>query len=62
MDLPPRYLRNNPFLDKVRSFLRLRGMAYKTEKTYLFWIKRFIRFHSLRHQAAGVRSPVDEGF
>ncbi|MCM0612432.1 phage integrase N-terminal SAM-like domain-containing protein [Marinobacter sediminum] len=55
-------MRNNPFLDKVRSFLRLRGMAYKTEKTYLFWIKRFIRFHSLRHQAAGVRSPVDEGF
>lgn len=39
----------NSFLDKVRGFIRLRGMAYKTEKTYLFWIKRFIRFHGLQH-------------
>ncbi|WP_296936794.1 phage integrase N-terminal SAM-like domain-containing protein [uncultured Marinobacter sp.] len=27
-------------------------MAYKTEKTYLFWIKRFIRFHGLQHPEA----------
>lgn len=50
MDIPtPIPAQPTRFLDKVRSFLRFRGMAYKTEKTYLFWIKRFIRFHGLRH-------------
>jgi len=44
--IPPQPTR---FLDRVRGFMRLRGMAYKTEKTYLFWIKRFIRFHGLQH-------------
>ncbi|MBO1520719.1 phage integrase N-terminal SAM-like domain-containing protein [Oceanisphaera pacifica] len=24
-------------------------MAYKTEQTYCHWIKRFIRFHGMRH-------------
>ncbi|GEM_PF-3600853 len=38
--------------NKVRGFIRLRGLAYKTEKTYLFWIKRFIRFHGLQHPEA----------
>lgn len=50
MDIPtPLPAQPTRFLDKVRSFMRLRGMAYKTEKTYLFWIKRFIRFHGLQH-------------
>src|SRR5690554_5150604 len=37
------------FLDRFRNFIRLRGLAYKTEKTYVFWIKRFIRFHGRKH-------------
>ncbi|XKH01135.1 integron integrase [Marinobacter nauticus] len=37
------------FLDRLRNFIRLRGLAYKTEQTYVFWIKRFIRFHGRRH-------------
>lgn len=50
MDIPsPLPAQPTRFLDKVRSFIRLRGMAYKTEKTYLFWIKRFIRFHDRKH-------------
>jgi len=50
MDIPtPIPAQPTRFLDKVRAFIRLRGMAYKTEKTYLFWIKRFIRFHGLQH-------------
>ncbi len=24
-------------------------MSYRTEKTYLYWIRRFIRFHNLKH-------------
>ena len=50
MDIPaPIPVQPTRFLDKVRAYMRLRGMAYKTEKTYLFWIKRFIRFHELQH-------------
>lgn len=37
------------FLDRLRNFIRPRGLAYKTEKTYLFWIKRFIRFRGRKH-------------
>ena len=40
------------FLDRFRNFIRLRGLAYKTEKTYVFWIKRFIRFHGRKHPEA----------
>lgn len=30
------------FLDQLRVFIRSKGLAYSTEKTYLLWIKRFI--------------------
>lgn len=35
----------NKFLDQLRVFIRSRGLAYATEKTYLFWTKRFINFN-----------------
>lgn len=41
-------------VDKLRQFIRKRGLAYATEKTYLHWILRFIRFHKRRH-------PVEMG-
>ncbi len=39
-------LPNKPtgFLDQFRVFIRSRGLAYATEKTYLLWARRFIRF------------------
>ncbi|MGB0467470.1 MAG: phage integrase N-terminal SAM-like domain-containing protein, partial [Pontibacterium sp.] len=40
---------SSPFLDKLRCEIRLRGYSIRTEKTYLSWIKRFIRYHNLRH-------------
>jgi len=62
MDIPtPIPAQPTRFLDKVRSYIRLRGMAYKTEKTYLFWIKRFIRFHGLQHPE-GMGSAEVEAF
>ena len=36
-------------LDQVRNTLRVRHYAFRTEKTYLNWIKRFILFHDKRH-------------
>lgn len=37
------------FIDRLRAFIRSQGLAYKTEKTYIFWVLRFIRFHNKRH-------------
>lgn len=60
MDVPPP-LPTPPvrFLDKLRGFIRMRGLAYKTEKTYLFWIKRFIRFHDRKHPETMGASEVE---
>ncbi len=39
----------SPFLESIRRTMRLRGYAIKTEKSYLYWIKYYIRFHRRRH-------------
>lgn len=36
-------------LEQVRSTIRLRHYSYKTEKSYLTWIKQFIYYHNVRH-------------
>lgn len=53
MDIPPLIpAQPTRFLDRLRGFIRMRGLAYATEKTYVFWIKRFIRFHDRAHPQA----------
>ena len=39
------------FLQSIRDDMRLRGYALKTEKTYLVWIRMYIRFQRNRHPA-----------
>ena len=41
-------------LDQVRAIARLRHLSYKTEKSYVYHIKRYILFHKKRH-------PVEMG-
>ena len=36
-------------LDRVRTTMRLSRYSPRTEQAYVDWIKRFIRFHPLRH-------------
>jgi integron integrase len=36
-------------LDQVRDALRLHQYSYRTEKSYVAWISRFIRFHRMKH-------------
>ncbi len=36
------------FMDTLRDKLRVKQYSYKTEKAYLDWTKRFIRFHQLQ--------------
>lgn len=36
-------------LDQVREAIRLKHYSYRTEESYVQWIRRFILFHSKRH-------------
>jgi len=35
--------------DRVREAIRVRHYSYRTEMSYWYWIRYFIRFHGLRH-------------
>jgi len=37
------------FMDELRDKIRVKQYSYKTEKVYLDWTKRFIRFHKMTH-------------
>ncbi|MEM7359879.1 MAG: integron integrase [Pseudomonadota bacterium] len=39
----------SPFLESVRRTMRLRGYSIRTEHSYLYWIKYYIRFHKWKH-------------
>jgi len=41
--------RKSPFLEAVRRMMRVQGYAIKTEKSYLYWIKYYIRFNGRKH-------------
>lgn len=36
-------------LDQMREVLRLKHLSFRTEETYVSWVKRFILFHEKRH-------------
>ena len=36
-------------LEQIRSAIRVRHYSYRTEQTYILWIKRYILFHNKRH-------------
>lgn len=39
----------SPFIESIRSNIRLRGYSLRTEKSYLYWIRRFIHFNNMCH-------------
>ncbi len=47
-------------LDRVRDTLRTKHYSYRTEKSYLDWIRRFILFHRKRHPAEMGAAEVQE--
>ena len=47
--------------DRLRQAIRLRGYSIRTEKTYVHWYLRFVRFHKLRHPAT-MGAPEIEAF
>ena len=47
-------------LDQVRNSLRQRNYSYRTEQTYIGWIKRFILFHKKRHPKDMGEKEIEE--
>jgi integron integrase len=41
--------RPKKLLDQVRDAIRVKHYAYSTEKTYVYWAKRFVLYHNKRH-------------
>jgi hypothetical protein len=35
--------------EQVRTVMRLHHYSIRTEESYWYWIRNFIRFHQLRH-------------
>ena len=36
-------------LNQVRDIMRTRHYSLQTEKTYIYWMKKYIFFHNVRH-------------
>jgi site-specific recombinase XerD len=45
-------------LDRLRDAIRLRHYSYRTEQSYVAWIRRFIVFHDKRHPESMGASEV----
>lgn len=41
----------SPFINSLRKEMRVRGYSIRTEKSYLYWIRFFIRYSGKRHPA-----------
>ena len=48
-------------LDQVRERVRRLGLAVRTERAYVDWVRRFILFHAKQHPA-GMGAPEVEAF
>ncbi len=41
----------SPFIESMRAILRTKHYSLRTEKSYLNWVRQFIRFNDRRHPA-----------
>ncbi len=45
-------------LDQVRDVIRRKHYSFRTEQTYIDWIRRFILFHGKRHPGEMAEAEV----
>ena len=45
-------------LNRVREAILVRQYSYRTEQAYVHWIRRFIRFHNMKHPREMGRDAV----
>ncbi len=49
----------SPLLSSVREKLRVKHYSIRTEQSYVYWIKYYIRFHGTRHPAEMGASEIE---
>ena len=47
-------------MDEMREALRSRHYSPRTEKAYCLWVKRYVRFHKMRHPAEMTEPEINE--
>lgn len=52
--------RPKKLLEQVRDIIRLKHYSYQTEKTYVYWIRRYILFHNKRHPKDMGSTEIEE--
>ncbi len=45
-------------LDRMRSEIRRRNYSRRTEESYVSWVRRFVRFHDMRHPRGMGRDEI----
>src|SRR5436190_18434211 len=59
--IPPALSPGNPrLLDRVREVIRRKHYSFRTEQTYVDWIRRFILFHGKRHPTEMAEAEVTQ--
>ena len=53
-------MQKRKLLDQVRDKIRFKHYSFKTEKSYVFWIKRYIIFHNKRHPKEMAKLEIEE--
>ena len=48
------------FMQQLRVSMRQQRLAYTTEKTYVYWVRSFIRYHRYRHPQEMGAAEVDQ--
>lgn len=47
-------------MDEMREALHSRRYSRRTEQAYCLWVRRYIRFHSLKHPAEMGEREINE--
>lgn len=62
MDDIPKSLPGRPvkLMDRFRAWMRQNHYRYPTEQTYVHWVKKYIRYHRLRHPREMGATEIEE--
>ncbi|MBW4680811.1 MAG: phage integrase N-terminal SAM-like domain-containing protein [Microcoleus vaginatus WJT46-NPBG5] len=52
--------RPKKLLEQVQDVIRLKHYSYQTEKTYIYWIRRYILFHNKHHPKDMASKEIEE--
>lgn len=51
---------SSKLLDDVRSIIRVKNHSYRTEKSYIYWIRKYILYHKKTHPLRMAEKEIDQ--